>query len=419
MSRSRRNLTPVPREFRSPPKPEIRSMRELMARELPPVQWIVPGILPEGVTLLAGKAKIRKSWFAVGLCVAVSSGGYAFGKIRVEQGEVLYAALEDNERRLQSRLGKILAGGGGFPAPESFYYTTDIPRLDEGGEQVLEEWLEEHPECRLVILDTLARIRPYSRGSSGGYQEDYEAVRPLVRLAGDHGVAIVVVTHTRKASATDVLDEINATTGLMGGVDGFLIFKTERGKAEATMYVEGREIEESGELKLRWDRHLHGWMLLGEAEETRLTEQRRAILDALSYAGEPIGPKEIAGCAGIPHGSVRNLLGALMVDGRVERTGRGRYQLAVRENVILSSENDKGDDNGNPDRYAENPLFVTDVIGSAQHKRDPGQIASDNIDDNDDKRALSPIDKRNTNVIGNVIADDADDNPFTDETRVR
>lgn len=237
-----RNLKPVPSEFRKQPAPDIRSFRELMDRKLPPVRWIVPGVLPEGVTLLAGKAKIRKSWFALGLGTAVASGGVALGKVPVERGEALYAALEDNELRLQSRERKIL---GREQAPEGFYYATKWPRLDEGGVEVLDEWLGEHPDCRLVIFDTLAKVRPRPRGSSGGYQEDYEALENLLPLAAERHIAVVVVTHTRKAGASDILDEINATTGLMGGVDGFLVFKTERGEARSTIQA-AVEKNESG-----------------------------------------------------------------------------------------------------------------------------------------------------------------------------
>lgn len=103
----------------------IFSAAELMAEELPPVRWVVPGLLPEGVTLLAGKPKLGKSWLALGLGMAVASGGVALGTKQVECGDVLYLALEDNPRRLQGRLGKMLAGG---EAPKGLYYATEWPR---------------------------------------------------------------------------------------------------------------------------------------------------------------------------------------------------------------------------------------------------------------------------------------------------
>ncbi len=88
------------------PPPTVFTAAELMAQDIPPVRWILPGILPEGLTILAGKPKMGKSWLALDLSVAVATGGKVLG-LQVEQAGVLYLALEDTKRRLQDRL-KIL-----------------------------------------------------------------------------------------------------------------------------------------------------------------------------------------------------------------------------------------------------------------------------------------------------------------------
>jgi AAA domain len=145
------------------------SAAELMAREIPPVRWIVPGIVPEGVALLAGKPKLGKSWLALGLFVAVASGVVAFGTVRVEKGAALYLALEDNDRRLQFRLAKILARA---EVPDGLHYSIKCPRLDEGEVEAIEDWLSSRPDARLVVIDTLAKIRPRQRRGANTYQED-------------------------------------------------------------------------------------------------------------------------------------------------------------------------------------------------------------------------------------------------------
>ncbi len=71
-------------------KPKTCTAADLMALELPPVRWAVPRVLPEGVTLFAGKPKLGKSWLTLGLGVATATGGVALGKVRVEQGPCLY-----------------------------------------------------------------------------------------------------------------------------------------------------------------------------------------------------------------------------------------------------------------------------------------------------------------------------------------
>src|SRR5215217_2494907 len=277
------------------------SAAELMAREIPPVRWIVPSIVPEGVALLAGKPKLGKSWLALGLCVAVASGGVAFGTVHVEKGAALYLALEDNERRLQFRLAKILAGA---EVPDGLHYSIECPRLDDGGVKAIEDWLRSRPDARLVVIDTLAKIRPRQRRGANTYQEDYEALEALLPLVARYNLAILVVHHLRKMAATDPLEEVNSSIGLTGGVDGVMILKRERTRADATLFVAGRDVEEEKEFALRWDQNTAGWALVGSAKEYRISQERAAILDLLRRsAPEPLGPKAIAEALDKPYSS--------------------------------------------------------------------------------------------------------------------
>jgi hypothetical protein len=317
----------IPREWLRPERngriPETVTAADLMAAELPPVRWGVRGVLPEGVTLLAGKPKLGKSWLALGLCVAVAAGGVALGTRQVEQGDVLYLALEDNRRRLQKRLGKMLCG----PAPEGLEIATAWPKLDEGGVEALGAWLVEHPEARLVAVDTLAKIRPRTRGQNV-YQEDYAALEELLPLAAEHEVAIVVVHHTRKMAAADPLDEISGSTGLTGGVDGVLVLKRDRGKADAVLHVDGRDIEEPAEYALKWDAETAGWTIVGDAEEYRLNKERREIVELLELEDEPMGPKAVANALDKDYTAVRQLMSRMHKDGQLSQEGYGKYVLS-------------------------------------------------------------------------------------------
>jgi hypothetical protein len=300
--------------------PPTMSAADLMRLELPEAKWAVPDVLPEGVTILAGKPKIGKSWLGLGLGIAVGVGGRALGQIAVEAGEALYMGLEDNTRRLQKRMRKMLAGR---EAPRRLEVITEWPQLDDGGVEALDAWLDKRPDARLVVVDTLKKIRPREAGSRSVYDLDYEALEPLVPLASGRGVAILVVHHLRKLEAGDPLDMISGSTGLTGGVDGAMVLKRDRGKQDATLVVDGRDIEEPSELALRWDAEIASWSLMGDAEEYRKSEERRRILELLERMGEPMWPKEIAEALGKNRSTTRVLLANMKQDGQVEDTGQG------------------------------------------------------------------------------------------------
>jgi hypothetical protein len=316
-----------------------------MEQELPPVRWIVPALLPEGVTLLAGKPKLGKSWLAYGLAVAVASGGVALGTKPVERGHVLYLALEDGPRRLQGRLKKILAGQA---APGSLHIATEWPRIDEGGTELLENWLGVNPNGRLVVVDILKRIRPLANSARNRsvYDADYEALESLQSLASEFGVAILVVHHTRKLAAVDPVDEVSGSTGLSGGADGILVLKRDRGRADAYLHVTGREIEEETELALKWDANLATWSLAGDADEYRLSNERQQLLRTLQNADALMSPKEIAEATGKTVGSVKVLLGEMVKAGQVANPSYGKYGLPSTTPYSPYSANSEADEDG-------------------------------------------------------------------------
>ena len=306
------------------PNPSVKSAAALLKTAFAPTPWAIPGVLPEGVTLLVGKPKKGKSWMALGFCEAIAAGGVALGTKKVEKGETLYLSLEDNERRMQKRLKKVLAGR---ECPEGLHYSTEWPRLNEGGAEALEEWLKENPGARLVVIDTLQKVRTPARGQNV-YAEDYAALEVLMPIAARYGVAIVVVHHLRKGEAADPQDMISGSTGLSGGVDGYLILHKAPGSRGPTLYVEGRDIEEPEEYALHWNMNTATWTIEGTAEEVHMSEERGAILVELNRSPEPMSPKELADVMpGKSHGAVKYLLHQMYHDDQVVRVS-GKYSPA-------------------------------------------------------------------------------------------
>jgi hypothetical protein len=194
----------------------------LEAKTFDPIKQVVPGILIEGLTLFAA--------------VAVASSGWTLGELHCIQGDVLYCALEDSERRLQSRLRKL---GLGFP--ERLWLVTEMPRLAAGGLELIREWIVEHPQARLIIIDTLAMVRESRKREDTNYDADYAAVLELRKLANDLKIAIVVVHHLRKAEADDPFDTISGTLGLTGAPDSILVLRRD-GAGGYSLHGTGRDM---------------------------------------------------------------------------------------------------------------------------------------------------------------------------------
>ncbi len=300
-------------DYLGKPLPII-TLEALLAKMLPEARWAVPGLISEGLSILGGKPKLGKSWLALGLAIAIAGGGQALGRISVERGDVLYLALEDNERRLQRRARQVLSSLSTTPA--GLHLATEWPRMGMGGLELLRQWVSAHPCARFIIIDTWAKFKPRATGGQRSqYDEDYDAGSPLKALADEYGIAIMVVTHMRKLGSTDILDEIAGSIGFTGVADGILGLKRERGQFDATLFVTGRDVEEETEYGLSFDKQFATWTLQGNYEEVARTKERQAILDLLREAARGMTGREIAELLGGKNiYTTRNHLAAMVKD---------------------------------------------------------------------------------------------------------
>jgi hypothetical protein len=309
-----------------PPLVSTFTAAELAKMELPPPRFAVPDILPEGLTCLAGKPKLGKSWLGFHVALAVACGGKALGRIPVDDGDVLYLALEDTKRRLQTRLRQLLKKTGGR-APHRLTLATEWPRQDKGGLWALMGWADSHPERRLIVIDTWARFRPARVRNRDSYEEDYAHASDLKALADRYKVAVTVLHHCRKMDSSDPIDSISGTLGLSGGFDGVLVLKRERGRHDATLFVTGRDVEEQ-ELALQWEPAYCHWQLLGQAEEYRGSEERAEVFALLRREGRPLSPTEAAGFLEKTVGAVKVLFHRMEEAGSLKYVGHGKYARA-------------------------------------------------------------------------------------------
>ncbi|MBX5179928.1 AAA family ATPase [Rhizobium lentis] len=292
--------------------------------EFAPVDYVVEGYIAEGLTILAGRPKLGKSWMALGFCIAVATGGQTLG-VDCEQGDVLYLALEDNRRRLKDRLEVVLSPAQVRPNMARLSLRTQSKKIGSGLIEELDAWRAKAANPKLIVIDTLSMVRPPKKANQDSYAADYDAISPLQKYAGEHRLAVIVVHHVRKAEAEDPLEAVSGTNGLTGAADTIMVLN--RTTDGPKLYGRGRDIEEI-EKALRFDKGT--WEVLGNAEEVKQSEQRRKILDILTDATTVLTPDEIGKQAGMKVNNVNYLLRALVKAGGVEKVGYGQYKIQGR-----------------------------------------------------------------------------------------
>jgi hypothetical protein len=297
----------------------------LLDADLKDAPCVVAGIIPEGMSILAGKPKLGKSWLALALGLNVALGRQALDRLEAQCGDVLYLALEDTKKRLRGRLRKLLPHG---EKPDRLHFQTAWPRQDQGGHEAIEKWLTEHPETRLVIIDTWPKFRSGRGRSQDVYEVDYQHSAEVKALADKHQIAILIVCHCRKLAADDPLDSVSGTLGLTGCADAVLVLKRERGQHDAALFVTGRDIDEQ-ELALRWNKEEARWSLLGEADEYRISRERAKVIEVLKQAKCCMAPSAVAPLLGKATAATKMLLWRMHQDGWLD-VEDGKY--GIRQN---------------------------------------------------------------------------------------
>lgn len=220
------------------PRLESISASELMGKTFEKLSAPVEGLIVEGLTLLCGSSKIGKSWLMLSLACAVAAGRSFLGR-ETQQGDVRYLALEDSERRLQTRLKKLGENPG-----DTLSFSTRCRTLDSGLTDDLTGWVKSVPRPRMIIIDTLQMVRGGGMPSRvNAYAQDYAAMSTLKSFADANHVAVVLVHHLNKMKdVSDPYDKISGSTGLMGAADTTILISRDRDSDDATVTYTGRDV---------------------------------------------------------------------------------------------------------------------------------------------------------------------------------
>ena len=251
------------------------SMTELYDTLYPPRTPVVDGFLYGGTYLFVGAPKVGKSFFMGQLAYHIAMG-IPLWDYPVRKGTVLYLALEDDYARLQRRLSQMF----GIESADNLYFATQAKTLKEGLDGELEEFVKQHTDARLIIIDTLQKVREVG-GETFSYSNDYEIVTKLKAFSDKYGICLLVVHHTRKMESGDSFDMISGTNGLLGAADGaFIMQKKKRTDNTAVLDIVGRD-QPDQELTIEFDRERCIWKF--KKAETELWKQPpNPLLEAIN-----------------------------------------------------------------------------------------------------------------------------------------
>lgn len=230
----------------------------LMTMPLKPINFIINNLLSEGLHILAGSPKVGKSWLALWLSVAIAKGEEVWGN-KVKEGTTLYLCFEDSQIRIQNRLFDITDEATG-----AVNFCTENAMLGGELEERIINFIKEHPDTVLIIIDTLQMIRNTSKDNN--YANDYNELTILKKLADKYGIAILLIHHLRKEYDKDPFNRISGTTGIQGAVDSsFILVEETRGSGVATLSCVGRDID-LREIKLKRDED-NVWQVVSDSFE--------------------------------------------------------------------------------------------------------------------------------------------------------
>lgn len=231
-----------------------------LANPPPRTPHVIEGLLPYGLATIAGKPKTGKSLLGIQLAAAVALGGLPFNGLAakalgiataIKKGHVLYLALEDSDERFLYRLNHICGPLAKSIERGSFKFFTTFPPMFEGGVDRIAKELDNDPELRLVVIDTLAAFTggAVAKRGENAFAAEYRMIRPLFDIAKTHDCAILVIQHARKdmKGQTDPWDSVSGTLGTPAAADTLMILheKHQPGKRPQVILLgKGRDIED-------------------------------------------------------------------------------------------------------------------------------------------------------------------------------
>ncbi|SDT35535.1 AAA family ATPase [Jiangella sp. DSM 45060] len=206
-------------------------VRDIEIPDEPP--FIIGELVHESATLLYGRPEAGKSYYAISIAAAVTTGSPWLGK-PTQQRRVLFLGLDPGQNRQTRRRVELL------PADANFLVSTVRPGKDDAWWSAFADWAQGEG-IGLVIVDNLKRL--LSRGSVNDDAAVGEVLDHLDMLV-DRGIAVLLIHHQGKAGESG-----QPKTTPMGAscIEGWArhLIRVERqsGTRKCDLIVEGNDVD--------------------------------------------------------------------------------------------------------------------------------------------------------------------------------
>lgn len=248
---------------------------DLYHTEIEPLSWIAKDIIPEGLTILVAASKIGKSWMVMQLANAIVEQKDFLDKKTTKCG-VLYFALEDGDRRLKSRMRKVWQNK---EPSKGLHFKITAKTLDTGLIDQLTKIIKANPDIKLIVFDTLQKIRGSAIKNESTYAHDYREMGMLKNFADRYGISIILVHHMRKMlDQDDVFNMTSGSSAIIGAADtALIIYKKKRTDEFATLSLTGRDVRDA-EIVISRSEEQGTWSVIGSPEEQEAKKKREEFL---------------------------------------------------------------------------------------------------------------------------------------------
>ena len=305
------------------------SAAELPSMEIPPIDFLVQGLVPEGLSILGGAAKTGKTYLLLQLAVSLASGTPFLNRDVPKKRRVLYYYLERGCRQVKTRFEEIY--GSDFSPPADLIFVHRLPRLSLGGLAILEQHIERYsPE--VVIFDTWQNIRAETKGTQNAYEKEYAELAFIKgQIMAKFGVSVFLAHHLKlfkKGDITDPMSMFNGSAAISGAVDTAMLMFRERFSETATLSVFGRDVEDTVIELVK--RKTAGWKESEDGGSIRLigeTDFQREIIAVLEKHPDGVTARDVAKkLPGTQYDSIQRQLKRWFDNGKIDREGK-RYRI--------------------------------------------------------------------------------------------